>query len=232
MIYYKGFNSKLQCQPDKDKEPFQFEVGKTYEEDSAELCKKGFHACENPLDVLGYYSPADSRYCMVELEDVQADEGQDDSKVCGKKIRIGAEIGLKGLIEAGAKFVLKKVDFQSAQASSTGDGGVSSSTGYGGVSSSTGNDGVASSTGWRGVASSTGDGGVASSTGNESVAVSLGFDGKAKAALGCWIVLAEWQQDRAGEWHRIEVRSAQVDGEDIKADTFYRLKDGQFVETE
>ena len=82
MLYYKGFNSKLQCQPDESKPPFQYEVGKTYEEDAVEICSKGFHACENPLDVFSYYSPNDSRYCLVEMDDVE--KSNDDSKVCGK----------------------------------------------------------------------------------------------------------------------------------------------------
>ena len=223
MIYYKGFNSKLQCQPDKRKEPFQFEVGKTYEEDSAELCKSGFHACENPLDVLGYYSPADSRYCVVELEDVQADGNQNDSKVCGKKLHVQAEIGLKGLIEAGVKLVLDKVDFKNAPATNIGNQSAATNTG---------DWSAATNTGDRSAATNTGDRSAATVSGTESVAISLGIEGKAKAALGGWIVLAEWQQDKNYDWHRKTVKSVKVDGKKIKADTFYRLKDGQFVETE
>lgn len=68
---YKGFNKNLQCQPDGDKPPFQYEVGKAYEESEAELCSCGFHACEFPLDVFGYYPPADSRYCEVELDAIE-----------------------------------------------------------------------------------------------------------------------------------------------------------------
>ena len=67
--YYKGFNSELQCDP-TGKKPFQYEVGKTYEEPEAILEKKGFHAYENPLDVFSFYSPATSRFCEVELEDI------------------------------------------------------------------------------------------------------------------------------------------------------------------
>ena len=76
MIAYKGFDKSLKCRG------YQYEVGKTYEEQEAQLCKKGFHACERPLDVLDYYHPADSRYCVVELDDVSGDRRDEDSKVC------------------------------------------------------------------------------------------------------------------------------------------------------
>ena len=75
MKAYKGFNNKLQCRE------FQYKVGETYEEEKAELCSCGFHACEAPLDVFGYYPPADSRYCEVELEDV-SEKTSEDSKRC------------------------------------------------------------------------------------------------------------------------------------------------------
>ena len=70
-------------------------------------------------------------------------------------------------------------------------------------------------------------------SGAEGVAIALGIESKAKATLGGWIVLAEWDYDAdTCEWHRINLKSAQVDGEEIKADTFYKLIEGKFVETE
>ena len=68
MKAYKGFNEKLQCRN------FQYELGGEYEESKAELCKTGFHACENPIEVFDYYPPADSRYCEVELENVTKEQ--------------------------------------------------------------------------------------------------------------------------------------------------------------
>lgn len=92
MKMYKGFDKYLKCSD------FQYEIGKTYEEPTAELCEKGFHACEYPLDVFGYYAPGDmSRYCEVDLDDVSHKKSNEDSKRCGKKIAVKAEIGIAGL---------------------------------------------------------------------------------------------------------------------------------------
>ena len=98
MKAYKGFDRNMRCLG------FQFEEGKTYETDKAELCKTGFHACTNPLDVLRHYSPADGcEYHEVELEDVSEERNSNDSKVCGKRIRIGAKLGIEELINASVR---------------------------------------------------------------------------------------------------------------------------------
>ncbi len=52
MKAYKGFNKDMKCRG------FQYEIGKAYETDAADLCSIGFHACENPLDCFGHYAPA------------------------------------------------------------------------------------------------------------------------------------------------------------------------------
>ena len=114
MKCYKGFNKDLQCTPDG--KVFQYEIGKEYVEESAELCNSGFHACEYPLDCFGYYDPATSCFCEVELDEV-SDKKDCDSKRCGKRIRIGAEIGIKGIVEASVRFILEKVDFKNAKES-------------------------------------------------------------------------------------------------------------------
>ena len=192
---YKGFNKNLQCQPDGDKPPFQYEVGKAYEESEAELCSCGFHACEFPLDVFGYYPPADSRYCEVELD--ATEEKEKDSKRTGKKIKIGSEIGLDGIIKAGVKFILEKAES---------------------CEKGTGNQSAATNTGYRSAATVFGE---------ESVACSLGEYGKAKGAKGCWLVLAEWENG-----HRKDVRCFYVDGESVKANVFYKMKEGALVEVD
>ena len=246
---YKGFNKNLQCQPNDDKPPFQYEVGKEYEESEAELCSCGFHACEFPLDVFGYYPPADSRYCEVELDAIE--EKEKDSKRTGKKIKIGAEIGLDGIIKAGVKFILEKAEscdkdtgdwsaatntgYQSA-ATNTGDWSAATNTGYQSAATNTGDRSAATNTGYQSAATNTGDRSAATNTGDwsaaavfgeESVACSLGEYGKAKGAKGCWLVLAEWKGG-----HRKDVRCFYVDGESVKANVLYTLKDGKLVEAD
>jgi hypothetical protein len=83
---------------------------------------------------------------------------------------------------------------------------------------------------WTGHDKSTGYQGAASATGKNSIALASGIEGKASGALGCWIVLAEWERDENDEWDIKEVKSVQVDGKKIKPDTFYTLQNGEFVE--
>ena len=214
MKLYKGFDKDLKCRG------YQFEVGKEYEEEKADICNCGFHACENPLDVFSYYPPADSRYCEVDL-DVN-DQKSDDSKRVGKHIKINAEIGLPGLIKAGVEYTKDQVDWEHAKVSNTGDRSAATNTGYQSAATNTGN---------RSAATNTGNQSAATVTGKESVAMAVGYDSKAKGALGCYIVLAEWKQID-GEYHIVDVKSAKVDGETIKPDIFYKLINGRFVEAD
>ena len=156
MKTYKGFDKDLKCRG------VQYEIGGEYETEKAKACESGFHACENPLDVLSYYPPAGNRFCEVE-QSGEVDKSDEDSKVASTKIKIGAEIGLSGIIKAAIKFNLehaKKMSsssgFQSVS-SSSGDQSVSSSSGFQSVSSSSGDQSVSSSSGYRSVSSSSGD---------------------------------------------------------------------------
>ena len=116
MKVYKGFNKDMTCTPNGKR--FQFEERKTYEELEANLCKSGFHACEAPLDVFGYYAPAESVYHKCELDGVSP-ERKEDSKVCGTKITVGAEIGIPGLVNAHVEWV--KIKFQKEKKKRTPD---------------------------------------------------------------------------------------------------------------
>ena len=206
MKMYKGFDKDLKCRD------FQYEIGKTYEEPTTELCNKGFHACEYPLDVFGYYAPGDmSRYCEVDLDDVSDKKSNEDTKRCGRKIAVKAEIGIAGLVKAAVEYTMEKAISENSE-------------------HATGRQGAASATGRQGAASATGEQGAASATGKESVAAALGIDSKAKGALGCWIVIAEWERDKEFNWHRKDVQCFKVDGENIKPDTWYKLKNGGLVE--
>lgn len=105
---YKGFNKYMQCTPNG--KIFQYEIGKEYKEDKADLCHCGFHACENPLDVLSYYNNIDDKFCEVELDKIDPNRNK-DSKICGKKIKIGIEIGFLGLFKAGIEWIKNKTIF-------------------------------------------------------------------------------------------------------------------------
>lgn len=196
---YKGFGKDLKCHG------FQYEVGKDFEMNGAiKVCERGFHACEFPLDVFNYYAPADSRYCEVE-QSGKTDKSGDDSKVASSKIHISCEIGLKGIIEAGVKFILDKVKWK---------------------------DNKESNTGYRSAATNTGYCSAAKVEGKESIAIVTGKDSKASGAFGCWLVLTErgdWDDDD-NIYPIKEVKVVKVDGEKIKPDTWYQLVGGEIVE--
>ena len=174
MKAYKGFDKDLKCRD------MQYEVGKTYEEPKADLCKAGFHACEHPLNVFEYYSPAESRFAEVDLGDI-SDQRENDTKRVGKKITISAELKLPELIDAAIKFVFERVDWKNTKDKATGDHGAASATGNQGAASATGDHGAASATGDRGAASATGDRGAASATGDQGAASATGDRGAASA---------------------------------------------------
>lgn len=251
MKAYKGFDKDLKCRG------FQYEIGKEYEEKEAEACEKGFHACENPLEVFRYYPPCDgNRYCEVE-QDGELSKHGGDSKVASTKIKIGVELGLKGLIQAGVSFILDKVnwkadaatntDAQSAAvnlgyrsaATNTGDLSAAMNTGYrsaavnSGIQSAAVNSGFQSAavnSGTRSAAVNSGTGSAAEVSNGDSVAIVTGYNSKAKAGLGSAIVIAE-RGDWNGKTYPLNnIKAAIVDGEKIKADTWYTLKNGEFVE--
>ncbi|MEY8002018.1 hypothetical protein AB8U03_17880, partial [Clostridium sp. Mt-5] len=120
---FKGFNKDLQCRGYQYKENTDFE-----EKGDIECCNNGLHFCENPMDVFNYYGPADSRYCKVEGSG-QVDKDSGDSKVAVSKLHVGVEIGLKGLIEAGVKFIFDKVDWKNDKESNTGYQSAATNTG-------------------------------------------------------------------------------------------------------
>ena len=183
---YKGFDKDLKCRG------FQYEVGKEYEMDGdIECCKHGFHACEYPMDVLGYYSPADSRFCQVAQSGGINKVGE---KTASSKIHVQCEIGLKGIIDASVKFILDKVNWKDKNTTNTGY--------YS----------------------------AATVEGKDSVAIVTGRGSKARGSLGCWLVLTEREEWNGKTYPIKEVKAVKVDGERIKADTFYELVGGEFKE--
>lgn len=126
----------------------------------------------------------------------------DDSKVASTKIKIGAEISISGLVKAAIEYTRERAVKEEG----------------------------ASATGNQGAASATGDQGAASATGKASVAIACGIEGKAMGALGCGICLVE-RGEWDGETYPIKhIKAAIVDGETIKPNVWYTLKNGEFVE--
>ena len=211
---YKGFNKDMTCRD------FQYKEGKEYETSKAVVCNEGFHACEHPLDCLGYYPPNTSVYHEVEQTgEFSSDSGSRDSKIASTKIKIGAKLSIAGLVQAAIDFTKSKtVTMQDA----TGDCGASSATGYKGASSATGNCGASSATGYKG---------ASSADNSTAVAVAWGYESKAKGCIGAHIVCAEWKYDNLNnDWFFVGAKMSIVDGVKIKADTYYTLRDGEFVE--
>ena len=260
MKAYKGFDKNMQCRG------FQFEEGKTYHEDEAELCKRGFHACENPLDVFGYYSPGkNSIYREVELEDVSEERNSDDTKVCAKTIKIGAKLDVAGLCKAHFEYVSARCnpangrvagDKESAAAGNNGSAAAgnkgSAAAGYKG-SAAAGNCGSAAA-GYKGSAAAGESGSAAAGNKGSAAAGNCGSAAAGEsgsAAAGNWgsaaagkqgiaccrggnvkgdigAVLALSELDNKG--NNISAKAVIVDGETIKANTWYTLKNGEFVE--
>ena len=224
MKCFKGFDKDLKC---KD---FQYEIGKEYTEETADICNCGFHACEFPMDVFGYYPPSDSRYCEVELEE-NGQKSSDDSQRVGKKISVKAEIGIAGIIKAGVEYIKEQVDWEDDKATNTGNKSAATNTGDYSEATNTGDYSAATNTGDRSAATNTGNKSAAIVEGKESIALATGIKSKAKGKIGCFIVLTEWKEIN-NEYHIVDIKSAKVDGENIKEDTFYMLKDGKFVEVD
>ena len=174
MKAYKGFDKDLKCRE------FQYEVGKEYEEENSALCKKGFHACENPLDTFRYYRPTDSRYCEVDVDD-NGERNSTDSKVCGKHIKISAEIGLKGVINAGVRFVFDKCE-SATEENASGESGNAAASGERGNAAASGERGNAAASGWRGNAAASGWSGNAAASGESGNAAASGERGNAAAS--------------------------------------------------
>ena len=237
---YKGFNKDMTCRG------FQYEEGKEYEEESVEVCDHGFHACEYPLDCLNYYSPNESVYHEVE-QSGEIQKHNDDTKVASTKIKIGAEISIAGLVKAAIEYTVKRVnkeaesDENHGASSATGNCGASSATGDKGASSATGDYGASSATGNCGASSATGYKGASSAEDKDAVAVAWGYKSKAKGVIGSFLVFADWEytgsednteydRNNQSAWVLNGAKMVQVDGENIKPDTWYTIENGEIEE--
>ena len=211
---YKGFNKDMTC---RNK---QYAENTVFEEAEAEICSSGMHFCENPFAVLDYYGFVGANGALNEFAEVEAlDECKtdDNEKYCTKKLKIGAKIGITGLIKAFVDFTFSKIDFKNASESNTGYRSAATNTGYRSVATNTGNQSAATNTGnWS----------AAAVGGNGSVAIATGYESKAKANVGSAIVVCE----RDDNYNLIGIKAAIIDGKNLKADTYYTLINGEFIE--
>ena len=192
---YKAFDKDLSCRG------FKYEVGKEYEETGdIKACKKGFHACPYPLDVFGYYAPAGARFCEVE-QSGKIDDSESD-KVCSSKIRIGAELDIRGLVKAAVSYVKERCtnecNAEPGKPATAGDCGAATARGK-------------------------------ASTGYNGLSVARGENVQVKGGIGAILVIAEERDDT---YDIVDWKAVVVDGEVVKADTWYRLENGDLVEVD
>ena len=199
---YKGFDKNLKCRD------FQYEIGKEYEMDGEiKVCNRGFHACESPFDVFDHYTMIDSRFCEVE-QDGNISKKDRGTKICSSKIKIKSELKLADMINLGVEW-LKEITSPEKIKTSIKD---NSSGDYAKIGSS-------------------GDGAKIDSTGEGCVIMCAGINSVAKASKGSWITLSEWSySDKKQRYIPVCVKTEFVDGEKIKADTYYKLAGGVFKE--
>ena len=235
MKSYKGFNKDMTCRD------FQYEEGKEYEETAAEVCETGFHSCEYPLDCFHYYDPAHSVYHEVEA-DGEIDKADDGTKLASTKLKIGAELSIAGLVKAPIEYTIKRTK---KEAGDTETYGASSATGDCGASSATGNYGASSATGYRGASSATGNYGASSADNATAVAIAWGACSKAKGVIGSHLVFADWEYNGDADdddcekadagidsWTFKGAKMVRVDGETIKENTWYTLRNGEVLEAQ
>ena len=209
IIAYKAMDKNMQCRGK------QYEVGKTYHEDKADCCNAGMHACENPLDVLYYYPLRDSpRFFEVECGG-NVDKSEEDGKLACTELTVKGEVNFAGLVRATVNAVFNRVK-----------GKEPFSSGYSSTAGSSGNYSTAGSSGNSSTAAATGAYCRAKADGKDSIAVVNGVCGKACGALGCYLVLTEYDDDGNMLWAKM----AKVDGAHIKENVWYTLKNGEFAE--
>ena len=217
---YKGFDKNLKCRD------FQYEIGKEYEMDEEiKMCNRGFHACESPFEVFDHYSMIGSRFCEVE-QDGNISKEDRGTKICSSKIKIKAELKLADMINLGVEWLKEITSPEKIKTSmkdnSSGNNAQIGSSGNNAKIGSSGNNAKIGSSGYNAQIDSTGEG---------CVIMCAGINSVAKASKGSWITLSEWSySDKKQRYIPVCVKTEFVDGEKIKADTYYKLAGGVFKE--
>lgn len=207
IIAYKGMNADMTCRGK------QYEVGKTYHEDKAVCCNAGMHACENPLDVLRYYPLSDGiRIFKVECGgDISREDGKDTKLAC-TELTVEAEIKIADMVKLGVKAVMDRV----------------SKNVKGTKNKASGNWSTGAASGDYSTGAASGKYCKAEAFGKDSIAVANGAHSKARGAMGCYLVLTEYDNNGS----MICAKMSQVDGKTIKENVWYILENGEFVEVQ
>ena len=207
MKAYKGFDKNLQCRG------FQYEVGKEYETDRAELCEAGFHACESPFKVWDFYPPIDgNRFCEVEQSgDVKRG---DDGKSVSTKLKVGAEIGIPGLVKAHVEWCKEQTKEALGEPVTTDGGRDSAQIGSSGYSAKIG---------------SSGDSAQIRCEGKNAVVACAGANAIVNAPIGTWVCLSEYGKVD-GKYVCVGMKAFRIDGKKYKAGVWLALKNGKVVE--
>ena len=218
---YKAFNPGMIC---KDK---KYAENTDYEEVGGNICEKGMmHYCVNPFDVLNFYDLVDESGKFSDFAEVKALDqpiSGSDGKFATKKLHIGAKLSFAGFIKACIDYTKEQTIVNMPKSDvTTGD---SAQIGSSGNSAQIGSSGNSARIG------SSGDYARIDSTAIDSVICCAGHGCTVKAKIGSWITLAEWEysEEKCRSVPRC-VKTEYVDGEKIKADTWYRLENGEFVE--
>ena len=225
---YKAFEKGMICLGK------QYAENTVFEEENAAICESGMHFCKEPLDVLEYYPLVNANGNMSEFAEVESlDEAvtDDDKKFCTKKLKIGAKISFAQLVQASVNFSFEKTECTAEGKRNNEDSAKIGSSGDSAKIGSSGEYAQIASSGDSAKIGSSGDSAQIASSGEYAVICCSGQGSKVKAKIGSWITLSEWKFDETKKRYiPFCVKTERVDGEKIKEDTFYMLKNGEFVE--
>ena len=242
MKVYKGTDKNMQCRGK------QYVLGKKEVADGAIRCgNKGFHSCEAPFDVLRYYPNINgNRFFEAEAGGKIDKAENDDTKLASSELTLKSEINFAGLVKAQIEYTRKKSNAGTADGDWSNLVGGNGSNLMGGYKSNLlgGNWSNLLGGNWSNLLGGNGSnllGGYKSNLvcGNESnlaggnSSLIIGRNGcNVKGGLHSVIVLTEWKYDDNGNYVPIAVKAEIVDGVRIKADTWYKLKNGELVEAD
>ena len=238
---YKAFSPGMICRGKR------YAENTDYEETDGAICSEGMmHYCVNPFDTLNFYDLVGENGKFSDFAEVEALDppvSGSGGKFAAKKLHIGAKLSFAGFVKACIDYTkeqtidnMPKSEIDTGDYAKIGSSGDSAKIGSSGNSAQIGSSGDYAKIGSSGNYAQIGNSGnyaQINSTGEDSVICCAGSGSVVKAKAGSWITLAEWEySDEKGRFVPRYVKTEYVDGEKIKADTWYCLKNGEFVEAE